>query len=156
VTSERRRAIIIMMGVGSTLSLLRGRLLTSSITASLTVSRMGAAKVRVSGDDVGMLVLMPILVALAAWGTIAAFRDGGALRQIGNGIAVAAMLAIPAALADSWAFQAWAAAGGRWLRALRNGPDGSFPVIDALRSQSLSGLSPTRWSWVWKGSRSAG
>jgi hypothetical protein len=55
-----------------------------------------------------MLVLMPILMALAAWGTIAVFRDGAAMRRIGNTIAVAAIIAVPVSLAGSWAFQAWA------------------------------------------------
>ncbi|KQM58892.1 MULTISPECIES: hypothetical protein [unclassified Sphingomonas] len=108
MTRERRRAAILMAGIGLTLSLLCGWLLAGSITASLAAWHGGAAEVRVSGGDVGMLVLMPILIALAAWGTMAAFRDGSAMRRIGNGIAVAAMIAVPVALAGSWAFQAWA------------------------------------------------
>lgn len=108
MTDERSRAAIVMAGIGLGLSLLCGWLLTSSITASLAAWRTGASEVRVSGGDVGMLMLMPILLALAAWGTIAVFRDGAAMRRIGNAIAVAAMIAVPAALTGSWAFQAWA------------------------------------------------
>ncbi len=108
MTGERRRAAIMMAGIGLTLSLLCGWLLAGSIAASLTAWRTGAAEVRVSGGDIGMLVLMPILLALAAWGTIAAFRDGGAMRRIGNAIAIAAMVAVPAALIGAWAFQTWA------------------------------------------------
>jgi len=105
---ERRRAAITMAGIGATLSLLCGWLLATSIRASLAAWHTGAAEIRVSGGDVGMLVLMPIFVALAAWGTVAAFRDDGAMRRIGNGIAVAATVAVVAALAGSWAFQVWA------------------------------------------------
>jgi hypothetical protein len=97
-----------MAGIGLTLSILCGWLLAASVTESLAAWRSGAAEIRVSGGDVGMLALMPIFVALAAWGGMAALWDGAALRRIGNGIAIAAMIAVTVALAGSWAFQAWA------------------------------------------------
>lgn len=108
MTRERRRAALVMAGIGVTLSLLCGWLLVHSIGTSLAAWRSGAAEVRVSGGDIGMLALMPIFVALAAWGVMAVFRDGAAMRRIGNGIAIAAMIAVVAALAGSWIFQFWA------------------------------------------------
>lgn len=51
---------------------------------------------------------MPIFVALAAWGGMAVFRDEAAMRRFGNGIAIAAMIAVVVALAGSWIFQSWA------------------------------------------------
>ncbi|WP_156348621.1 hypothetical protein [Sphingomonas sp. Leaf23] len=108
MTGERRRAAIVMAGIGLTLSLLCGWLLTSSIRTSLAAWQRGTAEIRVSGGDVGMLVLMPVFVALTAWGAIAVFQEGRALHRIGNGIAIAAIIAVPAALVGSWALQAWA------------------------------------------------
>lgn len=108
MSSERRRAALMLAGIGLTLSLLCGWLLADSITASLAAWQGRAAEVRVSGGDIGMLVLMPIFLALTVWGTVAAFRDDGATRRIGNGIAVAAAIALFAALAGAWALQAWA------------------------------------------------
>lgn len=108
MTRERRRAALAMAGIGLALSLLCGWLLVHSIGTSLAAWRSGAAEIRVSGGDIGMLALMPIFVALAAWGVTAAFRDDAAMRRFGNGIAIAAMIAVVAALAGSWIFQSWA------------------------------------------------
>jgi hypothetical protein len=129
--SERRRAALTMAGMGAMLSLLCGWLLASSITATVVAWREGAAEVRVSGGDVGMLALMPIFVALTAWGTLAVFRNDDAVKRIGNGIAVAAMIAVPVALGGSWVFQGWAE---RRLSAegyVRCGSDrvGRFPAL---------------------------
>ncbi len=108
MTRERRRAALVMAGIGLTLSLLCGWLLMDAIGTVVAAWRAGAAEIRVSGGDVGMLALMPVFVALAAWGMVAAFRDGVALRRVGNGIAVAAMIALVIALTGSWVFQDWA------------------------------------------------
>lgn len=101
MTREPQRPALVMAGIGLTLSLLCGWLLVDSIGTSLAAWRSGASEVRVSGGDIGMLVLMPIFVALAGWGVMAAFRDGAAMRRIGNGIAIAAMLAVVVAFAGS-------------------------------------------------------
>ena len=108
MTSERRRAALTMAGIGLTLSMLCGWLLAGSITASFAAWQTGAAEVRISGGDVGMLALMPILLGMTIWGTLALFRNDSAVRRIGNRIAVAAMIAVPVALGGSWAFQHWA------------------------------------------------
>ena len=108
MTRERRRAAFTMACIGVTLSLLCGGLLVDLIRTSLAAWRSGAAEIRVSGGDIGMLALMPIFVALAAWGVMAVFRDGTTLRRIGNGIAIAAMIAAVVALAASWVFLSWA------------------------------------------------
>lgn len=55
-----------------------------------------------------MLALMPILVALTVWGTLAVFRNDDTVKRLGNGIAVAAMVAVPMALVGSWVVQDWA------------------------------------------------
>ncbi|MCC2978027.1 hypothetical protein LK533_15285 [Sphingomonas sp. PL-96] len=105
MTGERRRAALLMAAIGLTLSVLCGWLLAESVAASLTAWRAGAPEVRISGGDFGMFALMPILVALAVWGTLALFREDAAVRRIGNGIAVAAMIAVPVALGGSWVLQ---------------------------------------------------
>ncbi len=109
MTHERRRAALMLTGIGLTLSVLCGWLLVSSIRASFAAWRSGAAEVRISGGDVGMLTLMPILVALTIWGTLAVFRNDDTVTRIGNVIAVVAMIAVPVALGGSWIFQNWAA-----------------------------------------------
>jgi hypothetical protein len=108
MTSERRRAALTMAGIGLTTSMLCGWLLANSIAGSFAAWRAGAAEVRISGGDVGMLTLMPILVALAVWGTLAVFRNDAAVGRIGNRIAVAAMILVPVAFGGSWVFQNWA------------------------------------------------
>ncbi len=108
MTSERRRAGLTIATIGAVLSLLCGWLLASSIMATLAAWRQGAAEVRISGGDVGMLALMPIFVALTAWGTLAVFRNDDTVKRLGNGIAVAAMVAVPMALVGSWVVQDWA------------------------------------------------
>ena len=109
MTRERRRAALMMTAIGLTLSVLCGWLLVSSITTSFAAWQAGATEVRISGGDVGMLTLMPILVALTLWGTLAVFRNDAAVARIGNGIAVVAMIAVPVAFGGSWVFQNWAA-----------------------------------------------
>ncbi|MCC2977996.1 hypothetical protein LK533_15130 [Sphingomonas sp. PL-96] len=94
-----------MAAIGLTLSVLCGWLLADSLAASLAAWRTGASEVRVSGGDFGMLALMPIFVALAAWGTLALLRDDAAVKRIGNRIAMAAMIAVPVSLSGSWALQ---------------------------------------------------
>ena len=108
MTGERRRAALVMACIGLTLSLLCGWLPATSVIAAWTAWHSGAATIRVSGGDVAMLVLLPVFVALAAWGSIAAVRDGAATRRIGNAIAIVAMVAVPIALAGAWGFVSWA------------------------------------------------
>jgi len=106
--NERRRAALTMAGIGAILSLLCGWLLASSISATIAAWRDDAPELRISGRDVGMVALMPIFVALTVWGTLAVFRNNAAVKRIGNGIAVAAMIAVPVALGGSWVSQRWA------------------------------------------------
>lgn len=107
MTSERRCAALMMAGIGPILSLLYGWLLASSITVTIAAWGEGASEVRISGGDVRMLALMPIFVALSVWGTLAVFRNDGAVKPIGNGIAVTATIVVPVALGASWVFQVW-------------------------------------------------
>ncbi|MEG3086761.1 hypothetical protein [Sphingomonas sp. PB4P5] len=108
MTSERRRAALTMAGIGWTLSILCGWLLANSLAEFFLAWRTDAAEVRISGGDVAILTLMPIIVALAIWGTLAVFRNDAVVGRIGNRIAVAAMILVPVAFGGSWVFQHWA------------------------------------------------
>ncbi|OWK32514.1 hypothetical protein [Sphingomonas mucosissima] len=108
MTGERRRAALTMAGIGVALSALCGWLLVDSISTFLSAWREGAPEVRVSGGDVGMLVLMPIFAGLAIYGFAAIFGDGAIVQRIGVVTIVAALITLPLALGGSWAFQNWA------------------------------------------------
>ncbi|MDJ0276461.1 hypothetical protein QLH51_06595 [Sphingomonas sp. 2R-10] len=97
-----------MAGIGGVLTLLCGWLLIDSVATSLAAWRGGAAEVRVGGGDAAMAVALPILLALAIWGMLAAFHDGPFVTRIGNAIAVVAIVAVPVGIAGSWAVRNWA------------------------------------------------